>query len=74
MTLIDIDDDRNCYIGYDGEYERWNIDPDVIAEAEQSTTTWIGSYSPYQCKHCGYHVDSKERYCPNCGRRASNYE
>ena len=31
--LIDLDDDRNCYIGNDGEYERYNIDPDVIAEA-----------------------------------------
>lgn len=30
--LIDIDDPRNCYIGMDGEYETYNIDPDVIAE------------------------------------------
>ena len=34
MRLIDIDDDRNCYIGFDGEYEKWNIDPDVLAEAK----------------------------------------
>lgn len=38
------------------------------------TTTWLGDFSPYTCKHCGYHVDSKTRYCPDCGRRASNYE
>ena len=29
---IDIDDDRNCYIGNDGQYEKWNIDPDVLLE------------------------------------------
>lgn len=34
MRLIDIDDDRNCYIGFDGEYEKWNIDLDVLAEAK----------------------------------------
>lgn len=33
---IDIDDDRNCYIGTHGEYERWNIDPEVLAEAEST--------------------------------------
>lgn len=31
---IDIDDYRNCYIGNDGEYERWNIDPNVLDEAK----------------------------------------
>lgn len=39
-----------------------------------STTTWLNSYSPYTCEKCGFHVDSKTRYCPDCGRRASNYE
>lgn len=38
------------------------------------TTTWLGSYSPYQCEHCGFHVDSKTRFCPECGRKASNYD
>ena len=38
--LIDLDDDRNCYIGMDGEYERWNIDPDVLEEARQELQ-WI---------------------------------
>ncbi len=32
--FIDIDDNRNCYIGNDGEYERYNIDPEVLEEAE----------------------------------------
>lgn len=74
MRLIDLDDDRNCFCGECGEYERWNIDPDVIAEAEQNTTTWLGDFSPYTCEKCGYHVDSKTRFCPECGRKASNYE
>ena len=43
-------------------------------ERVSETTTWIGDYSPYQCKQCGYHVDSKTRYCPECGRKATNYE
>ena len=38
------------------------------------TTTWLGNYCPYRCKHCGRYVDSKERYCPNCGRKAVNYD
>lgn len=37
-------------------------------------TTWLNSYSPYTCEKCGYHVDSKTRYCPDCGRKAVNYE
>ena len=31
--MIDIDDDRNCFCGNDGEYQKWNIDPDVLKEA-----------------------------------------
>ena len=34
------------------------------------TTTWLGSYCPYQCEKCGRYVDSKEKYCPKCGRKA----
>ena len=30
---LDIDDDRNFYIGSHGEYEIYNIHPDVLAEA-----------------------------------------
>ena len=29
--LIDLDDDRHSYVGEHGEYENWNIDPDVPA-------------------------------------------
>ena len=41
---------------------------------EPPTTTWLGNYCPYRCEHCGRYVDSKERYCPNCGRKATNYD
>lgn len=41
---------------------------------KETITTWLGDYSPYQCERCGFHVDRKTRYCPDCGRRASNYE
>ena len=43
--LINIDDSRNCYIGMDGEYETWNIDPNVIAEAQPEIV---------RCKDCKY--------------------
>ncbi len=41
---------------------------------EQPVTTWLGDYSPYTCKHCGKHTDSKTPFCAWCGRRASNYD
>lgn len=52
---------------------------DKLAEAlqalrDETYTTWLGDFSPYTCEKCGYHVDSKTRYCPECGRRANNYE
>lgn len=46
----------------------------VRALRHEPYTTWLGSYSPYQCEKCGFYVDSKTRYCPECGRRANNYE
>lgn len=55
---------------YDEIKERLDDAPTI----EPPTTTWLGSYSPYTCEKCGYHVDSKTRYCPNCGRKASNYD
>lgn len=50
------------------------IEIDFMPTIEQPVTTWLGSYTPYTCEHCGFHVDSKTRYCPECGRRATNYE
>ena len=29
MRLIDLDDDRHTYVGSNGEYEMWSIDPDA---------------------------------------------
>ena len=46
----------------------------IDAQKARATTTWLGSYSPYTCEKCGFHVDSKTRYCPDCGRRADNYD
>lgn len=43
---------------------------DLTPTISPPTTTWLGNYSPYQCSHCGYHVDSKTKYCPECGRKA----
>ncbi len=76
MRLIDLDDDRNCYCGECGEYERWNIDPDVLAESVSvsSTTRWIGNHTPYRCVRCGHYTDSKTPYCAWCGRKAVNYD
>lgn len=74
MRLIDIDDDRNCYIGNDGEYERWNIDPDVLAEAHVGPKKgkWIdmsedyGDYD-YKCSICGSVQWDNTDFCPDCG-------
>lgn len=44
------------------------------AQRARETTTWLGDYCPYTCQHCGFHVDSKTRYCPDCGRKAVNYD
>ena len=43
-------------------------------ERTSETTTWLGSYCPYTCQHCGKHTDSKTPFCAWCGRRASNYD
>lgn len=36
----------------------------------ETYTTWLGNYSPYTCERCGFHVDSKTKYCPECGKKA----
>ena len=41
---------------------------------DENKTTWIGDFAPYTCKRCGFHVDSKTKHCPECGRKAINYE
>ena len=46
MRLIDLDDDRNCYVGNDGEYERWNIDPEAPT---------VDAVEVVRCKDCRYY-------------------
>lgn len=53
---IDLYDDRNCYIGNDGEYERYNIDPDVIAEAIDIV----------RCRDCEFYT-AVDRWCRRLG-------
>lgn len=79
MRLIDIDDDRNCYIGSDGEYERYNIDPDVLAEAQperkkgrweykEYAITKTDSIGLYVCSECGKgNINNEDNFCPKCG-------
>ena len=61
-TIVEFEGDINKVIVKGEEYHK------------QLTTTWLGNFCPYRCEHCGRYVDSKERYCPNCGRKAVNYE
>ena len=62
MCLIDIDDYRNCYIGMDGEYEKYNIDPEVLDNAFYlKTGHWVqvhgfatpGGDPVWECSECG---------------------
>lgn len=43
-----------------------------LLERASKNTTWLGDFSPYTCEHCGFHVDSRTKYCPECGRKAVN--
>ena len=57
MNLVNLNDVRNCHIGDDGEYERWNIDPDAI----------IKSYKEIiQCYKCKY-ASGDTRICEKFG-------
>lgn len=81
MRLIDADEliyesidssdtARNEYYYGTGIVAIRKEDIDDAPTIEPPTTTWIGSYSPYTCKCCGFHVDSRTKYCPECGREA----
>ena len=41
--LIDLDDDRHCFTGNCGDYENWNIDPD-IPTVDAIPIEWIKEY------------------------------
>lgn len=51
MRLIDLDDDRHCYVGNDGEYERWNIAPEAHP---------IDALPVVRCKYCKWY---KTKFC-----------
>ena len=72
MRLIDADAlvDRIPNPYEQAQVARWVYE----MPSAQPTTTWLGNYSPYTCEKCGFHVDSKTRFCPDCGRRATNYD
>ena len=57
---INIDDDRNCYCGDHGEYENWNIDPDVLKEASSQLVV----QNIIRCKDCIYaNLSPRGGYC-----------
>ena len=90
MKLIDLDDDRHCYIGNDGEYERWNIYPDASTIDPVKHGKWdkdsIAFY--WRCSECGAIVKSNLwdvfldpfsshrdlNYCPHCGAKMKGEE
>lgn len=43
MRMIDLDDSRHCFCGDMGEYENWNIDPDIPT---------IDAVEVVRCKDC----------------------
>jgi len=50
MRLIDLDDDRHCYVGNDGEYERWNIAPEAPT---------VDAVEVVRCKDCRFYRPSQ---------------
>lgn len=54
---IDLYDHRNCYIGEDGEYQKWNIDPEVIKEAADVVEI-------VRCKDCKYYTPKHKTRFP----------
>ena len=84
MRLIDLDDNRNCYIGETGKYERWNIDPDVLAEARHEgkwvlkkklvPLPWDSSPLDYDNYDATTHSEWKESYyCSECDWEAGEF-
>ena len=72
---INIDDDRNCYCGDHGEYENWNIDPDVLKEAlslpsavpERKKGKWEDKHHAYSDEEFVIEEWQSCR-CSECGR------
>lgn len=62
------------FVGYSEIPKLINEQPTIKPQTTTWLIAWLGNYCPYRCEHCEFHVDSKTRYCPNCGRKAVNYE
>lgn len=59
---IELYDSRNYYIGEDGEYQKWNIDPRVIEEATDVVEV-------VRCKDCVHlEILNGSTYYARCGR------
>lgn len=75
MRLVDLDDERHTYIGSNGEYERWSIDPEVPAIQPRKKGKWKkgvgenGVTTSLFCSECNYENTHwyDWNYCPNCG-------
>ena len=83
MRLIDLDDDRHCYVGNDGEYERWNIDTEAPTIEAVRVAQWIeDGYGNGEivCSNCGEpcatfsNLKPRDRYCKWCGARMKGEE
>ena len=75
---VDLDDYSHTFCGHDGEYEKWNIDPDAVIptiEPERKKGKWIHverkkAYDRFcsECqKKCWYVGSGDYDFCPNCG-------
>ena len=65
---IDLYDSRNYYIGEDGEYQKWNIDPKVIEEAADVVEV-------VRCKDCVHlEILNGSTYYARCGWHGRLFE
>ena len=74
MRLVDLDDDRHYYCGCDGEYEKWNIDPEVPVIDPVKHGRWIDAtkeigWPVWKCSVCGGDGRGDYFVCPWCGAR-----
>ena len=65
---IDLYDSRNYYIGEDGEYQKWNINPKVIEEAADVVEV-------VRCKDCVHlEILNGSTYYARCGWHGRLFE
>lgn len=74
---VDLDDDRHCFIGEHGDYDRYNIATDAIVDIQPDNPIahWeihivsMLDGEECRCSNCGKEGDWIWRFCPSCGRR-----